>query len=280
MAAILSRSERVARGAGHSLCVLGLLFLATPIVVVIPLSFSAESLFSYPMHGVSLRWYEAIVHSSAWQRALRNSLVIGFATTLIATALGAVAAVGINRLRPRWRSVLVAVLISPMIVPGVVIALGLFLFFSPLGLAGNLTGIVAAHTILGIPFVVITLSAALLSFDNNLMRAAANLGAAPFTAYRRIMFPLMLPALVASALFVFVTSFDEFIVASFLAGPEQYTLPLQMWSGVHDDVNPTILAAATLFVLTSILLLVAVEMLRRRTERLASGDGAARKPIP
>jgi len=122
---------------------------------------------------------------------------------------------------------------------------------------------------------VITLSAALLSFDNSLMRAAASLGAAPLTAYRRIMLPLMLPALIASALFVFVTSFDEFIVASFLAGPEQYTLPLQMWSGVHDDVNPTILAAATLFILTSILLLVAVELLRRRTERLASGERLA-----
>jgi putative spermidine/putrescine transport system permease protein len=275
MAAILSRSERAARGVGHSFCVLGLLFLVMPIVVVIPLSFSAESLFSYPMHGFSLRWYEAIVHSAAWQRALRNSLVIGLATTLIATALGAAAAVGMNRLRPGWRSVMVAVLISPMIVPGVVIALGLFLFYSPLGLAGNRTGIIAAHTVLGIPFVVITLSAALLSFDNSLMRAAASLGAAPLTAYRRIMLPLMLPALIASALFVFVTSFDEFIVASFLAGPEQYTLPLQMWSGVHDDVNPTILAAATLFILTSILLLVAVELLRRRTERLASGERLA-----
>jgi putative spermidine/putrescine transport system permease protein len=280
MAAILSRAERVAMAVGHSFCVFGLLFLVLPILVVIPLSFSAESLFSYPMHGFSLRWYEVIVHSSAWQRALSNSLVIGLATTLIATALGAIAAVGMNRLRAGRRSILVAVLISPMIVPGVVIALGLFLFFSPLGLAGNMSGIVAAHTILGIPFVVITLSAALLSFDNNLMRAAASLGAAPFTAHRRIMFPLMLPALTASALFVFVTSFDEFIVASFLAGPEQYTLPLQMWSGVHDDVTPTILAAATLFVLTSMVMLVAVEMLRRRAERLAGGDRPARKPIP
>jgi len=278
MAAILSGPERIARSVGHLFCVLGLLFLVTPIVVVIPLSFSAESLFSYPMHGFSLRWYEAIVQSSAWQRALRNSLVIGFATTLIATALGAVAAVGMNRLRPGRRSLLVAILISPMIVPGVVIALGLFLFFSPVGLAGNLTGIIVAHAILGIPFVVITFSAALLSFDNNLLRAAASLGAAPFTAYRRVMFPLMLPALIASALFVFVTSFDEFIVASFLAGPEQYTLPLQMWSGVHDDVNPTIRAAATLFVLTSVVLLVAVEALRRRTERLTSGDRRAGTP--
>ena len=278
MPGIHSRSERVARGVGRLLCVLGLLFLVVPIVIVMPLSFSGDSLFSYPMHGVSLRWYEALVQSDAWRRALRNSLIVGLGTTFIATALGTVAAVGLSRMRPRWRALLVGVLISPMIVPGVVIALGLFLFYSPLGLAGNLTGIVAAHTILGIPFVVITLSAALLSFDTNLMRAAANLGAAPFTAHRRVMLPLILPALVASALFVFVTSFDEFIVASFLAGPEQYTLPLQMWSGVHDDVNPTILAAATLFVLTSVLLLVAVEVLRRRTERLAGGERIARPP--
>src|SRR5438093_6397456 len=105
------------------------------------------------------------------------------------------------------------------------------------------------------------------------MRAAANLGASPFAAYRRIMFPLLLPALIASALFVFVTSFDEFIVVSFLAGPEQYTLPLQMWSGVHDDVNPTILAAATLFVLTSVLVLISAEVLRRRAERLVNRKG-------
>src|SRR5262249_31341565 len=141
-------------------------------------------------------------------------------------------------------------------------------------------GMVAARTVLGIRSVVLTLAAALLRSYSTLMPSPASLGAAPFTAYRRIMFPMMLPALVASALFVFVTSFDEFIVASFLAGPEQYTLPLQMWSGVHDDVNPTILAAATLFVLTSILLLVAVEVLRRRTQRLASGERVARKPTP
>lgn len=277
MAAVRSRSERLARGIGHALCVVGLIFLVTPIVVVIPLSFSDESLFNYPMHGFALRWYEAVLRSDAWQRALRNSLVVGLVTTLIATMVGTAAAAGLERLRRRWRSLLIGILISPLIVPGVVVALGLFLFYSPLGLAGSLTGIVIAHTILGIPFVVITVSAALMSFDTNLIRAAANLGAPPLTAYRRVMLPLILPALIASALFVFVTSFDEFIVVSFLAGPEQYTLPLQMWSGVHDDANPTILAAATLFVLASILVLAAVEALRRRTERLV---GVTRAPLP
>lgn len=278
MAGVHSTWERVVRKAGTALCILGLLFLMAPIVVVIPLSFSSESLFSYPIRGFSVRWYEAVLQSEAWQRAFRNSIVVALVTTVLATGLGVAAAVGLNGLRPRWRSVLVGALISPLIVPGVVIALGLFLFFSPLGLTSSMVGIVVAHTILGIPFVVVTFSAALLSFDGNLMRAAASLGADPFTAYRRVMLPLMLPALVAAALFAFVTSFDEFIVVSFLAGPEQFTLPLQMWAGAHDDVNPTILAASTLFVCTTIFLLVAVELLRRRTERLAGGKQLNRPP--
>ncbi|MBM3602118.1 MAG: ABC transporter permease [Alphaproteobacteria bacterium] len=273
MAARHAPAERAARGVTYALGVLGLAFLVAPILVIIPLSFNAESFFSYPMPGVSLRWYEKIAQSDAWRRALRNSLIVGLATTVIATLVGGLAALGLSRLRSRMRAVLVGVLISPMIIPGVIIALALFLFFSPLGLAGNLPGIIVAHTILGIPFVVITLTAALVNFDTNLMRAAASLGAGPITAYRRIMVPLMTPALVSSALFVFVTSFDEFIVTSFLAGPEQYTLPIQMWSGVHDDVTPTILAAATLFILASILLLVSVEVLRRRSERLAGRVG-------
>jgi putative spermidine/putrescine transport system permease protein len=156
-----------------------------------------------------------------------------------------------------------------MIVPGVVTALGLYLYFSAFGLTGNLIGITIAHAILGIPFVIITLTAALVGFDVTLLRAAASLGAAPITALRRVMLPLLLPAVAASALFVFVTSFDEFIVTLFLAGPEQFTLPLQMWSGIHDDVTPTILAAATLFVAVSIAMLAAIEVLRRRTHRLS-----------
>ena len=168
----------------------------------------------------------------------------------------------------RSLSIFVGILISPMIIPGVITALGLFLFYSPLGLAGNLFGLILAHTILGIPFAVITMTAAMVGFDANLMRAAFSLGASPLVAYRRVMVPLLMPALASSALFVFVTSFDEFIVTSFLAGPEQYTLPLQMWSGVHDDVTPAILAAATLFVFASVLMLICVEVLRRRAERV------------
>lgn len=268
MAAIRSQPEKAFGLALYVLCALGLVFLVAPILVVIPLSFNAESFFSYPLPGVSLRWYEAVAASPAWRRALLNSVIVGVATTVIATAFGVLAAIGLSRVPARLRSIFVGILISPMIIPGVITALGLFLFYSPLGLAGNLFGLILAHTILGIPFAVITMTAAMVGFDANLMRAAFSLGASPLVAYRRVMVPLLMPALASSALFVFVTSFDEFIVTSFLAGPEQYTLPLQMWSGVHDDVTPAILAAATLFVFASVLMLICVEVLRRRAERV------------
>lgn len=249
-------------------CALGLAFLIAPIVVIIPLSFNAEALFHYPMQGVSLRWYAAVVTSSGWHRALVNSLIVGISATCLATLLGGLAALGLNRLRTRWKTLLTCLMISPMIIPGVITALALFLFFSNLGLTGNLVGITVGHTILGIPFVILTLTAALAGFDANLLRAASSLGANPVTALRRVLLPILLPAVASSAVFVFVTSFDEFIVTLFLAGPEQITLPLQMWTGVHDDVTPAILAAATLFVLISIAMLAMIEILRRRTARL------------
>jgi putative spermidine/putrescine transport system permease protein len=268
-----SPAERLTGVSLYGFCALGLSFLVAPIVVVIPLSFNAEALFHYPMAGMSLRWYAAVVASAGWRRALVNSLVVGFIATALATLLGGLAAIGLSRLRSRWKTLLTCLVISPMIIPGVVTALALFLFYSDLGLTGNLFGIAISHTILGIPFVIITLTAALAGFDDNLLRAATSLGAGPVTAIRRVMLPVLLPAVAASALFVFVTSFDEFIVTLFLAGPEQFTLPLQMWTGVHDDVTPAILAAATLFILVSMAMLAAVEILRRRTAR--TGHAAA-----
>jgi putative spermidine/putrescine transport system permease protein len=263
-----SPAERLSSVLLYAFCAFGLAFLVVPIVVIIPLSFNAEALFYYPLAGISLRWYETIATSPGWHHALVNSLVVGISATFLATLFGGFAAIGISRLRSRYRTLLTCLFISPMIIPGIITALALFLFFSEIGLTGNLFGIVIGHTILGIPFVVITLTAALAGFDGNLLRAAASLGAGPVTAMRRVLLPILLPAVVSSALFVFVTSFDEFIVTLFLAGPEQFTLPLQMWTGVHDNVTPTILAAATLFVLISIVVLTMVEILRRRTARL------------
>lgn len=272
---VVTPLERTARAGAHVAGVLGLAFLLLPILVIIPLSFNAEGFFNYPMPGLSLRWYRDIAESEAWRRALVNSLIVGLGTTVIATALGAFAALGIVRLRPRLRGALMAVFMLPIIVPGVVAALAIFLFYAGFGLAGNLYGITLAHVVLGTPFVVITLVSVLGGFDSNLIRAAISLGASPPVAYARVMVPLIAPALVSSALFVFVTSFDEFIVTSFLASPKEYTLPLQMWSGVHDDVTPAILAVATLFIIASAAMLAAVELLRRRMDRLRASRNEA-----
>ena len=264
---------RTGRMISRFLCGLGLLFLLLPILVIIPLSFNSERFFSYPMQGFSLRWYADLFGSAAWRLALVNSLVIGVSCTALALLVGGAAAIGLNRLKGRARGVLMAVLISPMMIPGVVTALALYLCYAPIGLSGSYPGVIIAHTILGVPFVIITLGAALLGFDGTLMRAAMSLGASPLTATRLVMVPLLMPAIVSSGLFVFVTSFDEFIVTLFLSSPTQRTLPLQMWTGVHDDVTPAILAAATLFIFVSVSMLICIEILRRRAAAMAGGRG-------
>ncbi|GAB2944131.1 MULTISPECIES: ABC transporter permease [Aquaspirillum] len=245
-----------------------LLFLIAPILVIVPLSFNAEAFFTYPMPGLSLRWYLDFFGSAEWQRALYNSLFFGIATTLLSMFLGTLAALGLARPEFPWRGPVMALIISPMIVPLIIAAVGMFLFYADWGLVNTRLGMVLAHTALATPFVVITVTATLTGFDARLLRAAASLGANPVTTFRRVTLPMILPGMVSGGIFAFVTSFDEVVVALFLAGSEQRTLPRQMWSGIREQLSPTILAAATLLVLFSIAMLVTVEMLRRRSERL------------
>jgi putative spermidine/putrescine transport system permease protein len=161
-----------------------------------------------------------------------------------------------------------AFLISPMIVPVVITAVGMYFFFANLGLNNTYFGIILAHTALATPFVVITVTATLTGFDQSLIRAGASLGAPPMTVFRKVTFPLILPGMISGALFAFVTSFDEVVVVLFIASPDQRTLPKQMFSGIREQISPTITAAATLLVLSAAVMLVTVELLRRRSERL------------
>jgi putative spermidine/putrescine transport system permease protein len=245
-----------------------LLFLIAPIIAVMPLSFNSETFFSYPMPGYSLRWYEDFFFNERWTSALRMSFIVAIFTTILATFLGTLAALGLARANFPARASVMAVLISPMIVPVIISAIGMFKFYAQLGVAGTLTGVILAHTALATPFVVITVTATLSSFDRTLMRAGASCGAAPHTVFFKVVMPLILPGMISGALFAFVTSFDEVVVVLFLASPEQRTLPLQMFSGIREMISPTITAAATVLVLISTLLLVTVEMLRRRSEKL------------
>jgi putative spermidine/putrescine transport system permease protein len=252
----------------HAICGLVLLFLIAPILVIIPLSFNAEPYFTYPMPGFSLRWYEDFLGSDMWALAVRNSILIAVCSTILATILGTLAALGLSRPGLPWKGAIMGVLISPIIVPLVITAVGMYFFYSNLGLTNSLPGIILAHTALGTPFVVITVTATLIGFDHSLVRAAQNLGASPLRTFLKVQVPLILPGVVSGALFAFITSFDEVVVVLFLAGVEERTIPRQMWSGIREQISPTILAVATVLILISVLLLITVELLRRRNERL------------
>ncbi len=243
------------------------LFLIAPIIAIVPLSFNAEPFFTYPMPGLSLRWYEEFFSSDVWQLALRNSIIVAVCATILSTVLGTLAAIGLTRPDCPARATITAILISPMIVPVIVSAVGIYYAFAAVGLLNTLTGLVLAHTAIGAPFVVITVTATLASFDHNLMRAASSLGATPAEAVVRIMLPIIAPGVVSGALFAFVTSFDEVVIALFISGSEQRTLPRQMWSGVRETLSPTIAAVATLLIVFSTLFLATLQWLQRRAER-------------
>jgi len=249
-----------------------LLFLLAPIVAIVPLSFSSGSFLTYPLPGFSLRWYVEFFTSERWMTALANSLVIGGAATALATFFGTLAALGLSRARFPFKPLVMGLILSPMIVPVVIVAVGLYFFFAPLGLTNSYTGLILAHTALAVPFVVVSVSATLEGFDLNLARAAASLGAAPVTVFRRVILPLILPGVASGALFAFATSFDEVVVVLFVGGPEQRTLPREMFDGIREHISPTITAAATVLIAVSVLFLVALEGLRRRNERMRGGE--------
>lgn len=245
-----------------------LFFLVAPIIAIMPLSFSSSSFLTYPLPGLSLQWYQVFIDSPRWMSALKNSLFIGSAATLLATALGIPAALGLTQARFPLKPLVMGLVLSPMIVPVVIIAVGVYFFFAPLGLTSNYLGLILSHAMLGVPFVVITVSATLAGFDRNLVRAATSLGANPLRSFRKVVLPLILPGVISGALFAFAASFDEVVLVLFIAGPDQTTLPRKMFNDVRENIDPTITAVATVLIVFSVLLLTAIELLRRRGERL------------
>ncbi|SEB91762.1 ABC transporter permease [Rhodobacter sp. 24-YEA-8] len=296
------------------ICTLIFIFLIAPILVIMPLSFNAEPYFtftskmlSFDPEGYSLRWYDELVvkgmqstgatgaawwsdmwQNSVWVKAAKNSVIIGFWATILSTVLGTLAALGLSRPEMPYRRLIMAVLISPMIVPIIIVATGMFFFYSnpcsvigvtcgteeqPWRLTSTYTGVILAHAALGIPFVIITVTATLSGFDQSLIRAAASLGANPRTTFFKVIMPLILPGVISGALFAFVTSFDEVVAVLLIAGPEQQTIPRQMWNGIREAISPAILAVATILVVISIALLTTIEVLRRRSDAMRGVTG-------
>ncbi len=270
-----STLERVWYYAYRVICALIFLFLIFPILVILPLSFNAEPYFTFTEEmltfdpaGYSLRWYQDLLGSDEWMNSVRNSFIISIASTIIATTLGTLAALGLSRRHMPARGFITAVLISPMIVPLIITAAALFSFYARIELSQTFFSIIMAHVVLGTPFVVITVTAALASFDEQLIRASSSLGADATTTFFRVILPLVLPGVIAGALFAFVTSLDEVVVVLFLAGPEQTPITVRMFSGLREEISPTILALATILVGISIVLLSTLELIRRRGERM------------
>ena len=248
----------------RAMCVGVLLFLLLPILVIVPLSFSDSSFLVYPVPGWSLKWYHNLFGSAEWARAAKNSFIIAPAATLIATSLGTLAAVGLARTSFPFKGLLMSLLIAPMIVPIVVVGVSTYLFFAPLGLADSYTALIIVHAALGAPFVLTTVLATLQGFNQNLVRASLSLGESPLRTFFRVTLPVIAPGVISGALFAFATSFDEVVVVLFLAGPDQLTLPRQMFNGIRENISPTIAAVATLLIIFTTALLLALEWLRGR----------------
>ncbi|MCY4398523.1 MAG: ABC transporter permease [Gemmatimonadetes bacterium] len=263
--------DRLVRFAYLAFCTVVFVFLVAPILVIVPLSFNAEPYFTFTEgmlrfdpEAYSLRWYREVYESEAWRGSLVNSLVIGAFATILATVLGTLAALGLASPAMPARRLVMGLLISPMVTPVIISAAGMFFFYSSIGLGQTHLGLILAHTALGIPFVVITVTATLSGFDRNLTRAAASLGAGPMIAFRKVQLPLIAPGVLSGALFAFATSFDEVVVVLFMAGIEQRTIPRQMWAGIREQISPAILAVATFLIAFAVVLLATVAWLRRR----------------
>lgn len=285
------------------ICGLIFLFLIAPVLIIIPLSFNAEPYFTFTQkmisldpEGFSTRWYDLLLtfgmsapdvprdgswwadmwQNSAWVQSAKNSVIVGVFATIFATVLGTIAALGLSRPEMPFRRLIMAILISPMIVPIIITATGLFFFYSSIQIAKwelfgwqiPYLGIILAHATLGIPFVIITVTATLVGFDHSLTRAAASLGANPRVTFFKVTMPLILPGVISGALFAFVTSFDEVVAVLFIGAFDEQTIPRQMWNGIREQISPAILSVATILVVISIMLLTVLELLRRRSERL------------
>ena len=259
----------------YGICGFILFFLIAPILTIIPLSFNSQNFFTFTPEmlsldpaGYSLKHYRDFFTNADWQQALKNSFMIAPAATILSTSLGTLAAIGLSQSHVPFRRAIMAILISPMIVPLIISAAGMYFFYSRIGLQGTYLGVVLAHAALGTPFVIITVTATLVGFDRSLTRAAASMGADPVTTFFKVQMPLIIPGVVSGALFAFITSFDEVVVVLFLGSAGQKTLPWQMFTGLREQISPTILAVATIMVGVSIILLTILELLRRRSERL------------
>ena len=234
-------------------------FLVIPLAAILPLAFTDSVFLTYPMTGPSTRWFDTLATSDAWQRSIVNSMIVGSGATVLSTVVGTLAALGLRRNLVPFSGVLRSIFLLPMVVPAVVLGVGMQILYARLGLASSYAGVIIAHAVLCVPFVLVNVSGSLASIDPALEKAAASLGASPGTVFRAVTFPLALPGILTGAAFAFATSLDEVVITLFVAGPNQTTLARQMFSSLRENISPAIAAAAFLIIVITLILAVAVK---------------------
>ncbi len=244
------------------------IFLIAPLIAILPLAFTSSVFLTYPIPGYSMRWFDELASAEVWRMSIVNSLIIGTGTTLLAGTLGTLAALGLRNAGLVLPGLFRTAFLLPMVVPAVVLGVGMQVFFVHLGLANSYAGVIAAHSVVAVPFVVVSVTASLAGIDRRVERAAASLGAGPLTVFRRVTLPLALPGILSGAVFAFATSLDEVVLTLFVAGPNQRTLARQMFSSIRENISPAIAAAAFLFIIGTLLIAAVAVLVRRRTERL------------
>lgn len=249
-------------------CLLVSIWLLAPTLVVIPISFNEKKSLAFPPSGFSWQWYRNFFTNPEWSASFFNSIKVAVVVAVFATVLGTLAAFALDRMKSSASGILRAFLITPMVIPGVVLGIGVYAVYLDTRLVGTMPGFVLAHTMLAIPFVLIAVSASLEVFDKRLETAAASLGANRWTTFRTITLPLITPGLLSGLLFAFVTSFDEIIVALFITSPYLKTLPVQIYSSITRDADPTVAAVGTILFIATTLLITAGLLIGARQRRI------------
>lgn len=249
--------------------ILVVIFLIMPIGAILPLAFTSSVFLTYPIDRYSLRWFTELATADAWRLSIINSLIVGLGATLLSTLLGTLAALGLRSKALPFPGLLQTIFLLPMVVPAVVLGVGMQILFVKLGLASTYPGVIIAHAVLCIPFVVVSVSASLQGIDPLVEKAAGSLGAPPVTAFRRVTLPLALPGVISGAVFAFATSLDEVVITLFVAGPNQRTLARQMFSSIRENISPTVVAAALLLIIGTLCLAGLAALIRWRQGRSA-----------
>lgn len=263
--------SRIATWLHIAFCSAVFIFLAAPLIAVVPVSFSSSTFIYYPLPGYSLQWYDRLIHSDRWLSAMANSAFFGVVSSFMAVVLGTLAAIGLSRPEMPFRKTITALMLSPIVVPVVITALGMYLVWARMGLYGTALGVILGHTVIVTPFVLITVSASLQHFDWTYVRAASGLGASPLRILRSIILPLIGPGILSGAVVAFAMSLDEIVVTMFVGSSALRTIPLEMFAGIRENISPEITAAATIMTLVATILLLSLEAIRRRSERLRGG---------